>query len=126
HMAPVAEKGGPSDVHGPEVAGPRVDVAEQMPVECLEVGDVVVARHRPEMELVQPGGDDVGLGSKKLIAVVDAEEVDQDAGLSIDVRVDAQRRWRVTDRSTSSSASSSPASTATASRRNSGVGSSPS
>lgn len=53
-VAPVAEGRRAGDVHRPEVAGPGVDVAEQVPVERLEVGDVVGAGQRMNLEQFGP------------------------------------------------------------------------
>lgn len=126
NVAPVAERRGARDVHCAEVTGPRIHVAEQVPVERLEVRHVVVARKRMQLEELSASEGEIGLGSLQLRGVIQPEEVDERAGVGIDVRVVAHRLWRASVRATSSSAASSPDATRRASWTTSGLGSRPS
>jgi hypothetical protein len=122
-VAPVAERCRVTDVDRPEVTGPRIDVAEQLPMEQLEVSHVVPSLDPLPTQLMESSGDDVGFGPPQILAIRETEQVDQDTGLGVDVWIVAQCWCRATVRLTSSSSSISPLAAERASARNSGVGS---
>ena len=64
---------------------PWVDVAEQVSMERLEVGHVVVAGDRTQLKQLASGEDEVGLGRLQLVSLGQADQVGEDAGVGIDV-----------------------------------------
>lgn len=89
-------RGALGDVDGADLAGPLVDVTEEVAVDGLEVGEVVTAEARPvseELELLD--GGDAGFGEGERFRVGDAEPVPEGPGEGIGVGVDGQGvSWR--------------------------------
>ncbi len=90
-VVPVAQHAGADDVHRAELTGPRIDVDEEVAVERLEVRDVVRAVEAVVQELGVTGEGVVGLDQLQIVRIGDAEAVDKDPGVGIDVGVSAHR-----------------------------------
>jgi hypothetical protein len=86
------ERDGAGDVDGAEVTCPRVDVAEQVPVERLEVIEVVPAVDAVASELVPTGGDDLAFGTTQIGLGRATDEVAQDTGRMVEVGIVGQGR----------------------------------
>jgi hypothetical protein len=87
-----AEQRALADRDRAQLAGPGAGVAEDEPVEYLQVGEVVVAGQRGLSELGQPVRGEVGLCRGQLGSIDDAEPIAEDSRLEIEVGIPAHRR----------------------------------
>ena len=79
------------DRDGPQLARPRVDVTEDPPVKCRQVGEVVPTRQPLQLELNDQDRRLLGLDQRELAQIPNAETVPQAVRARVDVWVGWQR-----------------------------------
>lgn len=83
-----AERVRAGDTHDPDLAGPGVEVAENLTVERAQVVQVVAAGKCADAQLGKRGEGQARLDVLELLLVGDAEPVAQYSAVGIEVRVD--------------------------------------
>jgi len=75
------------NVDGADLAGPWVDVGEDLSMESLKVSEAVRSGDAGVVQLGKLGAGDVGLGHGQAVGVTDIELVPQYVGTGIDVGI---------------------------------------
>lgn len=109
-----------------QLAGPVVQVAKDVAVEALQMGQIVPAQQAGSPKFDQPVARQFRLGLGKLGGIGDTEPVAQDPGFEIDVGVPAHLPYRARVRSRASSVLIRPSAMASSISSPSGLGSRPS